>query len=135
MSWIKENIKTVHHNSNTSKKQRQFGLLIVVLLVLICGVSIYKEGLIFTPKQIYIVVGLVVILIILFVFPRVFYPFLFIWLFIGNILGEISSFIILGIVYYLMFSPIAFILKITNKKKVTTGWIEREETIDYEKLY
>ncbi|WP_299438781.1 SxtJ family membrane protein [uncultured Aquimarina sp.] len=135
MSWIKDTLETVHQNSNAKRKQRQFGGLIIAFLLLLFFVSVYKEGLILNSKQLYTAIGSVILLIVVFLIPVVFYPFLFIWLFIGNILGEISSFIILGIVYYLLLSPITLLLKITNKKKVITGWVDKKESIDYEKLY
>jgi len=135
MSWIKDTVSIVRDNSNDKRKLRQFGGLLVIFLLLIFCVSVYKDGLLFTPKQMYTGIGVVLILMITLVLPILFYPFLFIWLFVGNILGEISSFVILGIVYYLLFFPITAVLKITNKKKITTGWIDKEESIDYEKLY
>ncbi|MDH7448040.1 hypothetical protein [Aquimarina sp. 2201CG14-23] len=135
MNWIKGIIDVTKRNSIDKRKQRQFGGLIIAFLLLLFCVSVYKEGLLFIPKQMYTGIGVVLILMITLLLPILFYPFLFIWLFVGNILGEISSFVILGIVYYLLFFPITFILKITNKKHNTTGWIDKEESIDYEKLY
>ncbi|WP_299211965.1 SxtJ family membrane protein [uncultured Aquimarina sp.] len=135
MSWIKGVVRIVQDNSSVKRKQQQFGGLLLVLLLLIFCVSVYKDGLLFNPKQIYIGISFSLLLIITLLLPILFYPFLFVWLFIGNILGEMSSFVILGIVYYLLFFPITFVLKITNKKKITTGWIDKEESIDYEKLY
>lgn len=135
MSWIKNTLETLEKNSKDKGKQRQFGVLVIAFLLLLFFVSVYKEGLILNSKQLYTITGSALTGIVMFFIPVIFYPFLFIWLFIGNILGEISSFIILGIVYYALFTPITFILKIINRKKVTTGWINREESIDYEKLY
>lgn len=135
MSWIKSSLETIRDNSSSKNKQRQFGILVVLFLLLICCVSLYKEGLVYTPKQISTAIGACIVLIAIFLQPIIFYPFLFIWLFIGNILGEISSFIILGTVYYFMLSPITFFLKLIHKKKESTGWMDKEESVDYEKLY
>ncbi|MBQ4821786.1 SxtJ family membrane protein [Aquimarina sp. MMG016] len=135
MNWIKSNFNTVKKNSLDKKKQRQFGVLVIALLLAIFFVSVYKDGLIFNNKQIITVVSSLVLGGLLLLLPILIFPFLFIWLFVGNILGEISSFVILGIVYYLLFFPITSVLKITNKKKITTGWIDKKESIDYEKLY
>ncbi|MBQ4804091.1 hypothetical protein J8L88_14610 [Aquimarina sp. MMG015] len=135
MSWISGVIDIVQDNSNAKRKQRQFGGLVLVLLLLIFCVSVYKDGFIFNAKQTNAAISFMVVSIITILLPILFYPFLFVWLFVGNILGEISSFVILGIVYYLLFFPITFVLRITNKKKATTGWIDKKESIDYEKLY
>ncbi|WP_405207441.1 SxtJ family membrane protein [Aquimarina sp. LLG6339-5] len=135
MSWISGVIDIVQDNSNAKRKQQQFGGLVLVLLLLIFCFSVYKDGFIFNAKQINTTIGFMGVSIITLLLPMLFYPFLFVWLFVGNILGEISSFVILGIVYYLLFFPITFVLRITNKKKATTGWIDKKESIDYEKLY
>ncbi|GAA0729681.1 hypothetical protein GCM10009430_40060 [Aquimarina litoralis] len=133
MSWIKDNISIVKKNSLNKKKQRQFGSLIVAFLLLVFFVSVYKEGLVFNDKQKISFFVSSLLVIFTWVFPIIFFPFLFIWLFIGNILGEITSFVILGIVYYVLFTPISLFLK----KKENTGWIEKniDADVDYEKLY
>ncbi|WP_299185195.1 SxtJ family membrane protein [uncultured Aquimarina sp.] len=135
MSWISGVIDIVQDNSSAKRKQQQFGGLVLVLLLLIFCVSVYKDGFIFNAKQTNTAISFMVVSIITILLPILFYPFLFVWLFVGNILGEISSFVILGIVYYLLFFPITSVLRITNKKKTTTGWIDKKESIDYEKLY
>lgn len=135
MSWINTTIKTVYKHSLDSKKQRQFGVIILGVLVLILGVSIYKEGWLFSTKQLVTGIGSIIMLIVILIIPKLLSPFLLLWLFIGNILGEISSFIILGIVYYLMLCPITLIQRMMGKKTSPKGWIDKKEIIDYEKLY
>lgn len=135
MNWIKHTIKTIKGISSEKKKQQQFGGLIVTFLLIIFCISVYKEGWWVNQKQVLTIIGIIAFSIFLFFLPVIFFPFLFIWLFIGNILGEISSFVILGIMYYLFFTPIVFCLKLTGKKKNIKGWIDKEATIDYHKLY
>lgn len=135
MSWIKQTLKTVRDTSIDKNKLKQFaGIVIAFLLFLFC-LSVYKKGLLFHQKQILIASVIGILTILLFLVPLIFSPFLFVWLFVGNILGEISSFIILGIIYYLFFTPISLIIRLKKKKKTIKGWIDKKETIDYKKLY
>ncbi|MHA7057588.1 SxtJ family membrane protein [Aquimarina sp. M1] len=135
MNWIKSNFSIVKKNSLDKKKQKQFGGLVTVFLLAVYFVSVYKNGLVFNDKQIITLVSAIVLGGLVLLRPVIIFPFLFIWLFLGNILGEISSFIILGIVYYLLFTPISFFLKMKRKKNDHIGWLDKNGNIDYEKLY
>jgi hypothetical protein len=54
----------------------------------------------------------------------------------GQILGEITSTIILGLVYFVLFFPITLFIRIFRKKKEETGWLKKsDELSDYEKMY
>ena len=136
MNWIKDQFNVIRNNSLDSKKQKQFGFLLLFILLLIVGTSIYKEGLIFNAKQQLSAILMVLFMGITILFPKIFFPILLIWFIFGAIIGEISSFIILGIIYYLFFSPITIFMRIF-KKEVTCKpkWIVRKEKINYEKLY
>lgn len=136
MNWIKDQLNNIKNNSLGSKKQRQFGFLLLFILALIIGISIYKDGFIFNSKQQLCTMLFALFLGITFVFPKIFTPVLFLWLIFGAIIGEISSFIILGIIYYFFFSPITIVLRVFKKEKTyKPKWIERKEIINYEKLY
>lgn len=134
MRWIKNIYSEVHQNSIQIKKQNQFGLLLLVIMVVLLMVSFYKNGFLLDTKQLWLASSLVIIGLITFLAPKIFYPFLVIWLCIGAVLGEITSFIILGILYYCFITPITFILRIKNKKEYGSGWITKQNTIDYKKL-
>lgn len=47
--------------------------------------------------------------------PRVFYPLSFCWFSLGRILGNISSYIILGGIYFVVVVPIGLIRRISGK--------------------
>ena len=47
--------------------------------------------------------------------PSVFYPFSFCWFGIGKILEIISSYLVLGAIYFLIVVPVGFIRKISGK--------------------
>jgi hypothetical protein len=133
MSWIKNSYNTVEENSSQRKKQQQFGWLVSFIISLILSLSFYKNGFIFDFKQSILIGVFVSLSIMTLIVPKIFYYILIIWLFIGLILGEISSFIVMGILYYCFMSPIAYFLQLKKKDK-EEGWIDKNNKIDYKKL-
>lgn len=134
MKWIKIGLKTVQENSSQRKKQKQFGLLLVSLICVILMISFYKKGVLFEFQQNFLIGALVVLSLITFILPKTFYPFLLVWLFVGFVIGEISSFFILGFLYYCCISPITFFLRLKNKEEGNQGWVDKQNIIDYKKL-
>lgn len=64
------------------------------------------------------------------------------WITLGNGMGFISTRILLGLVYYLLLTPMALLWKILGKdplqlkidKKQSTYWLERKEEFDKDTL-
>ena len=135
MSLISNFYKKSKEFSLSKKKQRQFfGLIILMLLLYLIYSLVFIK-----PSNLFVLVILSVILIILVLakfYPKlIFFPLL-IWMFCGQILGEITSTIVLGLVYYGLFFPITFFIRIFRKEKVKKGWIKKtEELTDYNKMY
>ncbi len=135
MNWIKTIFKTSVRNSLNTKKQKQFGYLVSFLLALYLSISIYKSGLIFNTKQSIVLIVLVIFIVLTLSFVKALYPLLFVWFLIGELLGKLSSFIILAIVYYIIFTPITTLLNSRDKtKRYSAKWIDRRDTINYEEL-
>jgi hypothetical protein len=135
MSLINTIYKKLLETSQSSKKQKEFGYLVLIVLALIFGYDCYKNGFSFNPKINGLIITFVVVLIITFVVRTLFFPILFIWLFIGEVLGAITSTIIMGIVYFLLFSPIVLLLKIFRKEKpYKPEWKTVTRAVDYTKL-
>lgn len=135
MKWTKAIVKSVHQNSQNSKKQKQFGYLLVLVLVVYLGISFYKKGIIFDTKQTVALGLLLVCILIIIIHKKLFYPILFLWLLIGEILGKITSTIVLSIIYFLLFTPISLLLNSINKKKYyKPQWFDKNNKIDYENL-
>jgi len=134
MWWINF-FEQLKNNSGKKKIQRQFLYILLLVSVVYFCVGYWKFN--FTSSQVLIGLGIVLAISILcYVLPILLKPFLFIWLLLGMLLGEISSFVILGIVYYLLFFPITFtIRKLRKKRPDTPRWYSREQDIiDYKKL-
>ncbi len=133
MNWIKETFNKILQNSIKAIKQKQFGYLVSGILLCFLGLSIYNNGFVWDIKQIVLSTIILFNLGITMICPKIFFPILFIWFVIGELLGQISSFIILAILYYLVFSPITIIMRVFNKKTIYKAeWIDKKEIIDYE---
>lgn len=129
MSWIKRTYKEISTLATKKRKQRQFGIMLAIIFLAIAGYKFYKEE----PYLIAACIGGGIALVTM-VVPIFWMPLLHVWFFIGKILGEISSTIILGTVYYLLFFPVTFIRRLAQKK-VEAGWVDHSGEIDYTKQY
>ncbi|WP_299136654.1 hypothetical protein [uncultured Tenacibaculum sp.] len=133
MSWIKNTLKTINEDSKQTKKQKQFGLLLIVVCVIFFIVSIQKQTVFFGTVQRNIAVIVVFIAMIMLFRPKLFYPLLFSWLLLGSFLGLVSSFVVLSIIYYVFLTPIVYLGRLKNHPK--SGWVSKKNTNDYEKLF
>jgi hypothetical protein len=134
MKWINSIYSKILQSSASSKKQKDFGYLLLVVTGVLYAHSIFKNGFNLNDTY-YFLATFLVILIITFVYRKIFTPLLFLWLLIGEIMGGITSVLIMGVIYFLIFSPIVLILKLFRKEKIyQPEWKTVSRTIDYSKL-
>ncbi|MDO6596432.1 SxtJ family membrane protein [Oceanihabitans sp. 2_MG-2023] len=135
MNWIKTTLSKIIETSKSPKKQKEFGYLSAFVIFIILGISIYKNGLVLNQSQIFIGSSLLLILLITFTLKRIFLPFLTLWLLVGELLGFVTSYFIMGIVYFTLFSPISLLLRLFKKEKTyKAAWVLVDRKIDYKKL-
>ena len=135
MHWIKIILKKVDTNSKSQKKQKQFGYLFGLVFIVLFCVSIYKKGWLFNTTQYLTAIFAISSFLLTAFFKRGIYPLLFLWLIFGELLGKLTNFLVLGIIYYFVFTPIVLILNLFNKKeRYKPKWINRSNIIDYESL-
>ncbi len=126
---IFEEIKNI---DSSNKKLREFGLLIGFIAVIISALLIYKGN----NSYLYFGgIGLALILLGI-VFPKALLPFQKGWMIFAVILGFFSTRIILGILFYLVITPMGLAAKLfgkdfldrkTESEKISY-WIKRKET-------
>mgnify|MGYP005725384483 CR=1 FL=1 len=110
-----EEIKQI---KSTKKELRSFGLVMGVALGIIAGLLYWFEK----PNFDYVLyAGLGVALLGLAV-PVVLKPFQKIWMTFAVIMGWFMTRLILSILYFLVFTPIALIGKLVGKKFLDTSW-------------
>ena len=115
----------------TKKQLRTFGIALSIFLVLI-GLNHFLKG--HTPQNLWFWgVGIIVLLFTL-VVPISIKPIYKVAIFIAHILGWINTRIILGLIYYLLFTPASLVMKLIGKdplnrkfdKEAKTYWSFRE---------
>jgi len=113
-------------------KNKQFGYLFFFIFLII---TIY--GYVNSSDINYISLGFsLIFLLITLIKPVLFEPLNNIWIKFGEILGKIIAPIVMAIIFFIIVTPISFILKLIGKDllntkflKKKTYWIKREKNI------
>lgn len=119
----------------SGKELKKFGIILSVILSLIGTISLYRGNL-YPAISLYILSLFAVILVL--TNPVLLWPVHSILLFISHIIGWINTRLLLGIIFYLVFSPIGLVLRIFRKdlldRKFNSDkdsyWIPREGDVD-----
>ncbi len=130
---------------NLDKKQiRTFGLGLAVILSLFALLNFYKGHL--TTASVLSVLGVISVTLAL-LCPTLLKPVYIVFMKIAHVLGWVNTRILLGIIFYIIMTPIGVIMKVFGKdlldRKIEPArksyWIINEEgTVDksrYEKQY
>jgi hypothetical protein len=123
-------IDDIKNIQSTKKDLRSFGLLVGGLLLFIGAVLFLKSK---PSAQYFIFISLVLILPALF-FPALLKPLQKIWMALAIVMGWISTRIILSLLFFIVLTPIGFIMRLRGKdlldekieKEKTSYWIYRE---------
>lgn len=135
--WWTRFFKKLQKNTNSKKIQRQFLLILAFIVFAIIGYSFWKQLFAETVLFLSLVIS-IISCILLYFLPLLLKPVLFVWLLLGMLLGELTSFVLIGIIYYLLFFPITFILRRSRKGDNFDKpmWRSRkDDLLDYKKLY
>ena len=139
MSWIKERWNQI---DSEPKKVLQFGWILSLLLFVI-GVIAYFRG----HRHCWIEWELSAIVAVLTFFKKsaLFYVYRA-WMLVAGAISWVLLRVILGILYYLMISPVAVVMRLSGKdvldqkidRNRATYWKKRNRTVakeQYERLY
>ena len=120
-------------NSTTDKKMiRKFGLVAFVFFGFLCSIGIWRN------KPIAIsIFGLLSLLGLCFIFfPLFMKPVYTVWMKISNLIGKVLNLSMLTLVYYIVITPTAYILKLLRVNPLrpkanqdsSTYWVTRQES-------
>ena len=137
---FKEEIKNIKEGRTDLRK---FGFTVGTMFLFI-AIVLY-----FTGKTLFIYFGSIAVLLILLAafYPEALKPVNKSWMILAIIMGWFMSRVILIILYYIILTPLALLLKITGKdflklkreKDITSYWEKRNkiksEQIDYERQF
>ena len=115
----------------TKKQLRTFGIALSIFLGIIGLIQFFKGN---TPQNFWFWGASGIVFLATLVVPVLIKPIYSVAIFIAHILGWINTRIILGLIYYLMFTPISLIMKISGRdalnrkfdKEAKTYWNVRE---------
>lgn len=108
-----QNAQTPDNARTDAKELRQFGFIMAGGLILFFGLLIpwiWDRSFPLWPwiaAAVFVAAGLV--------YPKILSPIFRAWLKIGHVLGWINTRIILGLVFFVIFFPVALILRIAQK--------------------
>lgn len=97
--------KSMHITQISRQQNTEFGLV----LVMICCLLAY-----YTDEQ-FFSIGAIVLCLLVLLTPKFFIPFTWIWFKFSNILGNITSTLLLCIIFFYIVTPVAFIRKLCKK--------------------
>ncbi len=118
-------------SSATIKQIRQFGLLVGIVLVAVGSWQLYR--------QTYPIVRIILWSIGGFLFaggllwPQILKPLYVFWMLLAHMLSWVNTRIILGVIFYLIFTPIALVMRIAQRdglqkkinKNTSSYWTQR----------
>ncbi len=127
---FKEEFTNIKTDTSTLRK---FGLLLTVFLGILGGISLWKNGNLYP----YLFAAALLILILSLAYPQALKFIYKPWMMVAIVIGSIVSHVILFILFYLVFTPVGLILRLTGKdlldekiiRDKDSYWIEREKTI------
>ncbi len=109
---------------------RDFGILLTLVLCLLSAYALY-QGALSSKSKIYLIGTMIAGLMTLFV-PNWFAPFNRLWMGVGELMGKVVSPLVLGSIFFLLITPIAFVSRLfgrdelrLNKIEVNSYWIDR----------
>jgi hypothetical protein len=118
-------------NSNNAKKNRDFGYLFGFIFCFFSGYLYLKNASLFLIVLTFILVGGLFVIGLL--KPHLLSPLSNAWYLLGELLGRVVSPIILGIIFFLLITPVAIIGKLLGrdelalkKKSTNSYWIDRQ---------
>jgi len=117
----------------TKKQLRTFGIALSIFLGGIGLIHFFKEH---TPQNLWFWGAAGVVFLTTLLVPILIKPIYRVALFIAHILGWINTRIILGLIYYLLFTPVSLIMKLISRdalnrkfeKEAKSYWNIRDRT-------
>jgi len=127
MNWIKHTHRSVTQFARRRKKQREFLWLLAGITLLIFGYKWYNGEADY--NSLIVAIALFILSII---FQKIAQPILYIWMFFGRLLSEITSFIILALIFILGIIPMGIFYRPSKSK---TGWDNVKEKTNFNEQF
>jgi hypothetical protein len=118
-------------NPSNLPSNRTFGLLFIGVFAILGAYGLWKDWLGEVIKTFFIISGVLVIVTLL--APKLLTPFNKAWYQLGLFLGKVVSPIVLGILFFIVITPVALAMRLAGrdalklrKQNVESHWIDRK---------
>ena len=119
--------------SATTQKLRQFGLLVGIVLSAIGSWQLYRQIYPTARVALWVVGGFLFTGGLL--LPKVLKPLYILWMLLAHMLSWINTRIILGLIFYLIFTPMGLIMRLIQRdslqrkidQEIDSYWVYREK--------
>jgi len=120
------------HQKVTLGSDRNFGLVFCVVSLIVAGYQWYHDNI--EISEIALIVA-AVFLVLALAFPKALRPLNFVWFKFGNLLHLIVSPIIMGVLFFIVVTPLALLMRVLGKTPLklhfdheqTSYWTIRED--------
>lgn len=117
------------------KQERQFGLLFAAVFTLVAFWPLWPPR----APSFYWLAGAGAWLVTALVYPKGLAPLYKVWMTFGHALGWVNARAILGLVFFVIVTPIGLVMRLFGKdplrlRRSTTYWIERDKPLDPQSL-
>ena len=127
---MSESTTNQSHLGSVMPSNRSFGLLFAIVFLLVAGYSWFEQ---FTRAWVYFWLALSgLFLFLTFMAPGILSPLNRAWYRLGLLMGKVVSPIVLGILFFIVISPVAIVTRLfgrdvllLRKRNVNSYWIER----------
>ena len=109
---------------NNKSEHRKFAIGLAVILTVISAVQWYLHVAVYS----YLLGAAGVILVVGLLTPVVIKPVFIIFSYIGFVMGWVMTRVVLSLLFYLVFTPIGLVLKLTGKKLLDTSFRDQRES-------
>jgi hypothetical protein len=127
MNWINNTLDSALKIATQKVKQKQFLWMVSAIFLIAFGYHLYNNNI-----HPYLLTTSLISLGLSFIVSKVAFPFLYIWMIIGSVLSEISSTIILAIIYFSAFLPIKLF---KFEKQTKSGWIKTNSETNFNEQF
>jgi len=97
--------------------ERKFGILFVGVFTLVAAIAFYRAQSL-TPATIIFAASALLMLSLTCLYPKALHPLNVAWMTLGLWLGKIVSPIVLGLIFLLIFTPLALVLRLSRRDEL-----------------
>ena len=117
-------IEEIKNIKSEKSDLRKFGITVGLILMIVSGFLFWKEKesfqILITSGAILLILGVTIPVILKYIY--------WVWMIFATIIGWIMTRMILSLMFYMIFTPIGFILRLFGKQFIELNWNKTDST-------